>query len=290
MDFYNMAQTKYNKVNQMNYYIHKGGAYADKMYDITVTPEKLYSFELNYHGDIYKGMFSINANAFYNKYTNSIDFVPVIEWTSDKYLEDNTYQGDFTNNGLSQMPKDVLAEFCKNYIGSKYYTKKGQYTSYGTYMNNANDIKIVGGELIAAIYPHANIIGEVSYGFAHNLDRALSHTTQYAPHLIKAKYQQYFLKNKLMYGTQLLYEPKLKKSSDTESAYNEIYFTDRTILDLSLRYAPTNNIAVQFSAYNVLGECRPAITYKPDPKNNYPQHTNLGDDVRTFTISLKYKI
>lgn len=290
MDYYNMGQTKNNKVAVINYRLHHYGdnRYADKTFNIKIEPEKVHSVELNYHGDFASKAVSLDVNAFYNIYKNTIDFIKLSEWTSDSYLADpDNYKGDHTSTGLKYFSAEELSDFMFEYISSTYKRQAGKYNYFGAYVNNGDDIKIIGGEVIATATPTTDTRVNVAYSFAKSLTDSYADISQCPTSQLKASATQFFLNKNLVLNAQFLFEPSLKDNEQNHENYHDVYFTPRTTLDLAAAYTFVKGVTLQFTVNNVTAEERPGITYKPSMKDNYPQLTKLGENERQYWLSLK---
>ena len=72
--------------------------------------------------------------------------------------------------------------------------------------------------------------------------------------------------------------------------YSPAYFESRNLLDATIAYRPVSQVMIYALGNNLLGANRPALTYKPDATNNYPQQTQLGCGERRFWLGVKINI
>lgn len=298
MDFYNRAQTYYRKDAEIQYgFRNAANKIGSDNMRISVDPETLHSFEINYHGDFFDKVLSVDANAFFNRYKNTIDFLKLVDWygkksndyTGDDKIDAGDYYGDWTATG-----KDVLTEEQQRAFSDGYFDtqrkKKGKDANFSAYANNGEDIDIAGCEIIAS----ANFRSGTGLKAAYSL--ATSSTDSYADASIAPKQSlkigatQHLFDKKLLISAQYLWEPAIEDNKDNASVYSPAYFDSRNLLDATISYRPVGHLTIYATANNLLGESRPALTYKPDPTNNYPQQTQIGCKERRFWVGVKVNL
>ncbi|MBR6251631.1 MAG: TonB-dependent receptor [Bacteroidales bacterium] len=293
-DFYTLGQTVYQKSSEISYTLTKnGGEYGSYYFD--VTPEKLHSFELNYMGEYLDKALKLEANAFYNKYENTIDFYTLVSWDSNKYLENSdeyveNYRGDYNVIGQKYFNAYEQENFMYNYVSSSHKTRKNQTKTFGAYVNNSEDIKIVGGELIATYNAPTNTLVRASYSLSKSLTDSYADNSQHPSQMLKLDATQYLFGRKLMLNAQFEFEPALEDNEKNHENYHDVYFESRTMLDGTIAYRLTSAVTLQASVNNILGEDRPGITYKPDMSNNYTELTNMGCNERRYWLSVKFAL
>lgn len=288
-DFYSLGQTVFQKAPDVIFALSK----ANKDYSgfrFNVVPEKLHSVEVNYIGDFANNMLKIEANAYFNLYKDIIDYYNLVTWTSDKYLEDNTYIGDYTVTGKKYFSAEEQNDFMTNYVSSSAKKKTGQIKSFGAYVNNGEDVKIIGGELIATLNAPTNTLVRASYSLNKSLTDSYGDNIQHPSQMLKLDATQYFFSRKLMLNAQFEFEPALEDNEKNHENYHDVYFESRTMLDGAVAYRLTNAVTIQASVNNILGEDRPGITYKPDMNNNYTELTNIGCNERRYWLSVLFAL
>ncbi|MCR5697549.1 MAG: TonB-dependent receptor [Marinilabiliaceae bacterium] len=288
MDFYNLGQTIYQKVANVSASIRKYNK-DYKTYYFDVTPEKLHSIELNYMGEYLDKALKLEANAYFNTYENTIDFYNLASWESDKYLADSTYRGDYTAVGEKYFTGSDREYFMMGSVGSN-YNKKGKSKSFGAYVNNSENVKIIGGELIATLNASTNTLVRASYSLSKSLTDSYGDNIQHPSQMLKLDATQYFFSRKLMLNAQFEFEPALEDNEKNHENYHDVYFESRTMLDGAVAYRLTNAVTIQASVNNILGEDRPGITYKPDMNNNYTELTNIGCNERRYWLSVLFAL
>lgn len=288
MDFYNMGQTLYQKVPQVIYALSKADILSN--YSFNIEPEKLHSIELNYIGEFANKILKIEANAYFNIYQNTIDYYPLVSWTSNTYLENNNYIGDYTAIGEKYFTPEQQKYFMTNFVSSSYKKNKNKSTTFGAYVNNSDDIKIVGGEFIANLNTQTDTHVRLSYSLANPITDSYGKTAQYPEHQIKASAMQYLFSKTLMLSAQFEFEPSLKDNEENRVAYHDVYFEPRTLFDATAAYTIKQYVTIAATVNNILGENRPGITYKPDMSNNYVELTNIGSNERRYWLSIKVNI
>lgn len=286
MDFYNLGQTIYQKVANVSFALRKADSNY-KTYYFDVTPEKLHSIELNYMGEYLDKALKLEANAYFNTYENTIDFYNLVSWDSNKYLEDDSYRGDYTAIGEKYFNATERENFMINNVSNSHKTKKNQTKTFGAYVNNSENVQILGGELIATYNASTNTFVRASYSLSKSLTDSYADNAQHPTQMFKLDATQYLFARKLMLNAQFEFEPALEDNDKNHENYHDVYFESRTMLDGAIAYRINDAVSLQASVNNILGEDRPGITYKPDAKNNYTELTNMGCNERRYWLSIK---
>lgn len=285
-DFFNMGQTYWQKTPQVEHALVAGGMANGFKFD--VKPEKLHSFEVNYHGDFFSGkVLSVDVNAFFNRYKDMIDFTTLCNWNSDDYLADKGYVGDYTPTGKAYFTAEQRKVFMPNFLSKSYLKNPGRKNSFSAYVNSCEDIDIVGGEVIAtASLPSATKV-TAAYSVAKSTTSSYADKSLAPTHQLKAGATQNLFADRLIISAQLLWEPAVEDNDKNRMNYMDVYFDPRTLLDAKVSYAVADHFRIYVSANNLLGEDRPCVTFKPDAENNYPELTNLGCGERRFWVGVR---
>ncbi len=299
MDFYNYAQTYYQKNPLLQNYLMAGNVEGGENFTLKIDPERLHSFELNYRGDFFSKAFTLEANVFFNRYKETIDYLKLVEWegkksssyTGEDRIDVGEYNGDLTATGKSYLNDEQKTAIAEYYFKvNKKYLKNGEDSNFSAYVNNGEDIDIIGGEAIATVSLPSFTDIRVAYSIAKSNTDSYSKTTIAPEQNIKAGFMQHLCKGKLLVSAQYLWEPALENNAENAENYNEVYFDSRNLLDATISFKPISALQIYVMANNLLGETRPCLTYKPDPTNNYPQLTQLGCGERRFWVGFKVNL
>lgn len=298
MDYYNRAQTYYRKDAELQYgFRHASTDIGSNNMRISVDPETLNSFELNYHGDFAGKTFSIDANAFFNRYKNTIDFLKIIDWfgkksndyTGEDKIDAGDYYGDYTATGKHILNEQQQRAFSDGYFDTQ-RKKKGKDGNFSAYANNGEDIDIAGCEIIASASLTTGTDARVAYSLATSSTDSYADASIAPKQSIKISAAQHLFDNKLLIGAQYLWEPAIESNDKNAKTYSPAYNDSRNLLDATISYKPVSHLTLYATANNLLGESRPALTYKPDATNNYPQQTQIGCKERRFWIGVKVNL
>lgn len=295
-DYYNLIQTLERKNPQVQATFKKSEAGAEfANFEFDFEPEKLHSFELNYHGDFANSVISLDANVFFNRYKKNIDIQNLVTWDGRKTAEykgedkievEGEYYGDFTKTAEAYMTLEQRREFALNYFSSTSYRKKGKIGNFQIYANSGEDIDIYGGELIANLTLPCGTQAKAAYSLAISSNDDYKAKTLHPEHSIKLDVRQSLFSGKVYIGAQYLWEPALKDNEENRQNYHEVYFDSRNVLDASISYKPIAPLSIFFDACNILGQNRPHITFKPSQSDNYLENTCLGVGERKFRLGI----
>lgn len=298
MDYYNRAQTYYRKDAELQYgFRHAAQNIGCDNMRISVDPETLNSFELNYHGDFFGKVLSVDANAFFNRYKNTIDFIKIVDWFGKKSndyagedkIDAGDYYGDYTPTGKHILTEEQQRAFSDGFFDTQ-RKKKGKDGSFSAYANNGEDIDIAGGEVIASLSLPAGTDARVAYSLATSSTDSYADASIAPKQSLKISASQHLFDNKLLVGAQYLWEPAIEGSGKNAKVYSPAYNSSRNLLDATVSFRPVAHLTIYAMANNILGESRPALTYKPDSTNNYPQQTQLGCKERRFWVGVKVNL
>ena len=298
MDYYNRAQTYYKKDAELQYgFRHAAKNVGCDDMRISVDPEKLHSFELNYHGDLFGKILTVDANAFFNRYKSTIDFIKIVDWYGKKSNDYNgpdkidagDYYGDYTPTGKKLLTEEQQRAFSDGFFDTQ-RKKKGKDGNFSAYANNGEDIDIAGFEVIASVSLPTNTNARISYSFASSSTDSYADASIAPKQSIKLGATQKFFEGKLLVSAQYLWEPSIEENEENSKVYSPAYFESRNLLDATIAYRPVSQVMIYALGNNLLGENRPALTYKPDATNNYPQQTQLGCGERRFWLGVKINI
>lgn len=298
MDYYNRAQTYYRKDAELQYAFRNASDNTNSdNFRIDVKPETLNSFEVNYHGDFFGKRLALDVNAFYNKYKNTIDFIKLINWegkkssqyTGSDRIDAGDYYGDWTATGNAILTEEQQKAFADGYMGTG-QKKKGRDSYFSAYANNGEDINIAGGEIIATLNLPSGTIARAAYSLATSSTDSYADVSIAPKQSLKLGAAQNLFNNKLLISAQYLWEPAIEDNEENAEVYSPAYFDSRNLLDAKIAFTPISQLTIYAMANNLLGENRPALTYKPDMTNNYPQQTQLGCDERRFWVGVKINL
>ncbi|MDO4462763.1 MAG: TonB-dependent receptor [Bacteroidia bacterium] len=315
-NYYDYGQTKFQKEGQINYRLRDHNAkFADDQHqyvNLTLKPEILNSIEINYHGDLFNKFLQIDANVFANFYRKTIDFLKFAEGVGSSYEKVVEVQVEVPikdeNGNVIGTEIKTQTKKEKNYLGYEYiatttgakiidsetmrafmYEFSGKKNStFSSYANNGEDIKIFGGELIATVNPTINTKLKAIYSLAKSSSDSYSKTSQCPTHQFKAGLTQYLFNKALVLNANFAFEPAFEDNEENHTIYHDVYFDARTLLDVALAYQ-FKQVTFKVVANNVLGEVRPGITYKPDMNENYTAKTSIGKDERQYWFSVGIK-
>ncbi len=300
MDYYNYSQTFYQKNALMQYCFSKSDEVdSSTPYKFKIEPEQLHSFELNYHGDFCQKIITLDANIFFNRYKKTIDYIRLVNWdgkksnnyTGEDKIDAGDYYGDYTITGNKYFtPAQQKAIGQYYFMTTTKYNKGGSDSNFGAYVNNGEDIDIYGGEIIASVSLPSNTDVRIAYSIAESSTDSYANTSIAPEMSIKAGFMQRMCKDKLLVSAQYLWEPAIEDNEQNAKNYNPVYFDSRNLLDATIAFNPIKPLQIYVMANNLLGETRPALTYKPDPSNNYPQLTQLGCGERRYWVGVKINL
>lgn len=297
-DYQNMAQTYLRKNPQIQSYFIAAGDNDNANFKLELDPEKLNSFEFNYHGQFFGKVLSVDANVFYNSYKKTIDAHSLVNWngkkseeyTGDDRIETPGYSGDFTASGLAYMNQQQQEVFGRGYFGSTGYRKKGKDGSYQAFVNNGEDVNIAGGELIASVNLKSGTRLRATYSIAKSTTDSYAEKTLHPEQSLKVGLGQKLFADKVIVGAHYLFEPAIEDNELNRANYHDVYFGSRSMLDASVTYSPIANVSLYFMVNNITGEERPHITFKPSMAENYPENTTLGSAERRFWLGVKVNL
>lgn len=297
-DLFNLYQTMYNRMPKLNWantdkntnltpVLPAGTNSTYDQYTIDIKPEKLNSFEVTYHQDLLNKQISIDINGFYNNYQNTIDYLPLVRWTGAEYKADKTYKGDVLYPG-----EYFTDEALQNLIvpSSKQSTRESQNKEQGMYLNVADDINIVGSEVIVNYRITDNTQFRAIYSYNRPLEASYRESSTSPAQQLKLSGTKYFFNDKIMLNALFTYEPGKDKTDSNSALFHDIYFSDRTLLDVTLAYQITDELSIKASGSNLLAENHPGILYKPIPSdintNTSTEYLGLGKNERMYFVTL----
>lgn len=149
----------------------------------------------------------------------------------------------------------------------------------GSFLNTRETIRVYGGEIGVTFQPADNAEIRPSYGYAKSRSEL-----KYPRQQIKLNTLSYFLKNKLLFALDYLYNSRYKQSDLTDA--HPVYRKDRHVVDAAIKYFIKPDLQIGVTGKNIFKEDVPPMVFEPDLVNR----GGLGYDERRLYVMITMKM
>jgi len=254
-----------NSLNIIKFSYQEGFHYPNlKYFEYTLSsgselrPERVKSYELNYHFNFEKYKAEFDFNIYYNIFRDS--------FLAKSNEDDNTLSD---NANLNEILDD--------------------------YTNASEEFAALGGEVTIKWQPIQDTTLRFSYGYSrpkgHDdlkisiANRGGSKWTRYPEHIIKSDITQKFLNNRLIMNLNFLYNCPTDTTDTKDPEPYDMYDHTRFITNLYAKYLISDNLSIKLTGQNLLKNDVPPVSSYIEPDWN----ANSAIDEPLFYLGLSWK-